>query len=92
MGVVCKELEDARNVVKDYSSLDLPKIQIQITKSLIMRQMERIYVQQQSTMKIQGVLRAALRVRKMDFNICLIQCFIRVLNTRVQFKEARRLA
>jgi hypothetical protein len=61
-----------------------------------MRQMKRIYeeriVQQRSTLKIQGALRAALRVRKMDCNICLIQFSIRVLIARAQFMKAHRLA
>jgi len=57
-----------------------------------MKRIEEWNFQQQSVLKIQEVFRAALRARKMDGNIRLLQCSFRMLIAKVQFMKARRLA
>jgi hypothetical protein len=57
-----------------------------------MKRIEEWNFQQQSVLKIQGVFRAALRARKKDGNIRLLQCSFRMLIAKVQFMKARRLA
>jgi abnormal spindle-like microcephaly-associated protein len=94
------QIQTAIRGCKEYSkrlqrSSSAIKIQSWIKKSLVTRRMKRIEewnFQQQSVLKIQEVFRAALRARKMDGNIRLLQCSFRMLIAKVQFMKARRLA
>lgn len=72
------------------------RIQRWIKRSLVTWRRKRAYeersVQQQSVLKIQGVFRAVLRLRRMDCNIRLIQCSVRMQIARVQYRNVCRLA